>query len=156
MAACHLCQGRSTHLCFILEHRLPPVSRADLGANADEHVAGASSRSRPLLPLVQTLAVILAPTVAVLFRFFFFQDENIFISFLPLICLLSARCQSPHGCSSSEVTLTLTKELSNSNTPAYQCLYVVALRLIYSGCILTLSGFSIWYLKLSGGRKDYK
>ena len=52
-------------------------------------------------------------TYSCFFVFFLFRDENMFIHFVPLICLLSAPCQSLDGCSSSEVTLTLTKELSS-------------------------------------------
>lgn len=92
------------------------------------------------------------------FLFFFLWDENMFISFLPLICLLSARCQSLNGCSSSEVTLTLTwSALLYSDTPAYQCPDVVAPRceLMYSGCTLNFVCFSIESVKLlSSGRKD--
>ena len=67
MATCRLIQGQSAHLRFILERRVPPWRGADLSANADEHVAGANSRSGPLLPLVQTWGVISAPTVVFVF-----------------------------------------------------------------------------------------
>lgn len=49
-----LIQGQPAHLCFFSEHTFPPANRADLSANADEHVADANSRSRPFHPLVQT------------------------------------------------------------------------------------------------------
>lgn len=91
------------------------------------------------------------------FFFLFFQNENMLIRFLPLICLLSAPCQSLDGCSSSGVTLTLAKRAVLSNTPAYQYVYAVALRreyLLYSGGILNFPGFSIEFVKLpSSGRK---
>lgn len=48
-ATCRL-RSRAVHLT----RTFPLVSGADLSANADERVAGANSRSRPLLPLVQT------------------------------------------------------------------------------------------------------
>lgn len=71
MATWCLIQGQSAHLHFILESWFPLVSGADLGANADEHVASANKRSRPLLPLVQTWGLILVPTVVFLFDIFF-------------------------------------------------------------------------------------
>lgn len=69
--------------------------------------------------------------------FFVFSKLKImFICLLPLICLLSAPCQSLDGCSSSEVTLTFTKRAVLRNTPAYQCPCVFALRWKYIQVVL--------------------
>lgn len=155
MATCRLVQGQSTHLRLILECRFPPVSSADLSANADEHVAGANSRSRPLLPLVQTWGVILAPTVVFCFFPRWKYVYKFSVSHLSSISSLSVT----EGMQQfrSHTALDKKKNLSSSNTPAYQCPYVVALRceIIYSGGILNFTGISIESVKLNDANRIY-
>lgn len=131
MAMCCLVQGQSTHLRFILDRRFPLVSGADLSANADEHVADANSRARPLLSLFHTWGVVLTPTVVFSCRMkICWYDINKFsASHLSSISSLSVT-----GWMQQFRSHTDLDKKSSSNTSAYQCPYVLALKyeLIYS------------------------
>lgn len=134
-ATCRLVQGQSTHLHFILEHRFPPVSGADLSANADEHVDSANTRSRPLLPLVQTWGIILASTVVFCWGFFIGGGgpgwkyvHTFYASHLSSISALSVIGWMQQFRRHTDLN---KKELSSTNTPAYQYPYVIALRYEY-------------------------
>lgn len=114
MATWCLIQGQSAHLHFILESWFPLVSGADLGANADEHVASANKRSRPLLPLVQTWGLILVPTVVFLFDVFLW-DQNIFEkSFASHLSAVSHRVDA----AVQKSRWPWQKKPSSANTPA--------------------------------------
>lgn len=69
-----------------------PVSGADLSANADEHVDGAKIKTSA--PSGSNRRGFSTWSCCLVFFPQDFQDENMFIHFLPLICLPSALWQS--------------------------------------------------------------